>query len=94
MSRLDQLLDARARFRNSLARIERAIDAELLRIRNEVHPDSPLTSREEEVLRLLQSHPGWGNKHVAAELNVSERTVKFHVSGLLAKFKKQSRREL
>jgi two-component system nitrate/nitrite response regulator NarL len=34
------------------------------------------------------------NKEIASELNVTERTVKFHVSSLLAKFKVRSRMEL
>jgi predicted ArsR family transcriptional regulator len=34
------------------------------------------------------------NKEIACELNLSERTVKFHVSSLLAKFKVHSRMEL
>jgi DNA-binding CsgD family transcriptional regulator len=51
-----------------------------------------LTRREEEVLdRVLRS---LANKEIACELNLSERTVKFHVSSLLAKFKVRSRMEL
>ena len=43
-----------------------------------------LTSRQKEVLRMiLQSY---SNKEIGSKLNVTERTVKFHVSGLLAKF--------
>jgi len=34
------------------------------------------------------------NKEIASELNLTERTVKFHVSSLLAKFKVRSRMEL
>ncbi len=34
------------------------------------------------------------NKEIASHLNLSERTVKFHVSSLLAKFKVRSRMEL
>jgi len=34
------------------------------------------------------------NKEIASELNLSERTVKFHVSSLLSKFKVHSRMEL
>ena len=51
-----------------------------------------LTRREEEVLDgILRS---LANKEIAAELNLSERTVKFHVSSLLSKFKVRSRMEL
>ena len=43
-----------------------------------------ISRREQEVLDgVLQS---LGNKEIASRLNVSERTVKFHVSSLLAKF--------
>ena len=51
-----------------------------------------LTRREEEVLDgVLRS---FANKEIATQLNLSERTVKFHVSSLLAKFKVRSRMEL
>jgi len=51
-----------------------------------------LTRREEEVLDgVLRS---LANKEIASELNLSERTVKFHVSSLLSKFKVHSRMEL
>lgn len=51
-----------------------------------------LTRREEEVLSgLMQS---LANKEIAANLNLSERTVKFHVSSLLAKFRVRGRMEL
>lgn len=43
----------------------------------------PLTDREIEVLRLLAR--GMPNKEIAADLAISERTVKFHVSAILAK---------
>jgi DNA-binding NarL/FixJ family response regulator len=51
-----------------------------------------LTRREKEVLDgILRS---LANKEIASELNLSERTVKFHVSSLLSKFKVHSRMEL
>ena len=50
-----------------------------------------LTAREVEVLRLVAL--GHGNKEVAAQLNVSEHTVKFHVSSILAKLGARSRTE-
>ena len=51
-----------------------------------------LTRREEEVLNgVVRS---LANKEIAATLNLSERTVKFHVSSLLAKFRVRGRMEL
>jgi DNA-binding NarL/FixJ family response regulator len=46
-------------------------------------PDAGLTERELEVLRLLAR--GMSNKLIAHELVVSEKTVKTHVSNILAK---------
>jgi DNA-binding NarL/FixJ family response regulator len=50
-----------------------------------------LTAREVEVLRLVAL--GQGNKEVAAQLNVSEHAVKFHISSVLAKLGARSRTE-
>jgi two-component system nitrate/nitrite response regulator NarL len=53
---------------------------------------STLSRRENEILeRLFQD---FSNKEIANELNISERTVKFHVSNLLQKFRVHGRREL
>lgn len=57
----------------------------------QLSPAEPLTAREVEVLRLVAL--GKGNKEVAAQLNVSEHTVKFHVSSVLAKLGARSRTE-
>jgi len=43
-----------------------------------------LTSRQQEVFRAVQQ--GLSNKEIGKNLNLSERTVKFHVSALLVKF--------
>ena len=51
-----------------------------------------LTRREEEVLAGLMK--SLANKEIACNLNLSERTVKFHVSSLLAKFHVRGRMEL
>ena len=52
----------------------------------------PLTRREEEVLAGVLG--SLSNKEIASNLNISERTVKFHVSSLLAKFRVHGRMEL
>jgi DNA-binding NarL/FixJ family response regulator len=48
-----------------------------------------LTSRELEVLRLVAA--GKPNKQIAAELNISERTARTHVSSILRKLRLSSR---
>ena len=50
-----------------------------------------LTPREVEVLRLLAD--GLGNKEVALRLGISDHTVKFHISSILAKLGAGSRTE-
>ena len=54
-------------------------------------PESPeaLTERETEVLRLMAQ--GQANKEIAHSLNISEKTVKVHVSNILSKLGVQSR---
>jgi DNA-binding CsgD family transcriptional regulator len=51
-----------------------------------------LTPREREVLRAVTNN--LGNKEIAFRLSISVRTVKFHVSALLAKFGVQTRSQL
>ena len=50
-----------------------------------------LTRREHEVLQLIAQ--GLPNKTIAAELGISEHTVKFHVGSILAKLEASSRSE-
>lgn len=48
-----------------------------------------LTAREEEVLRLVAR--GWSNRKIAGELNVSEVTIRTHLSHILDKLDVSSR---
>ncbi len=63
-------------------------------VRNASKPPTPgwdLTAREREVLTLMTK--GLHNKDIAGRLIVSESTVKFHVSSILAKLGASSRTE-
>ena len=53
--------------------------------------DERLTPREMEVLGLLSQ--GLGNRAIAAQLQISEHTVKFHISTILSKLNAVSRTE-
>jgi DNA-binding NarL/FixJ family response regulator len=47
------------------------------------HFDEPLTQREREVVRMMAG--GYSNREIGSALGVAERTVKNHVSSILAK---------
>lgn len=53
--------------------------------------DTPLTPRELELLQLLAT--GLGNKAIARQMNISEHTVKFHISSIFCKLNASSRTE-
>lgn|SRR5262249_49018240 len=59
---------------------------------NQLLPGHSLTAREGQVLRLLMRH--LTNKEISKALFISERTVKFHVSHILAKLGLEDRRGL
>jgi len=61
------------------------LDAQLL-------PGHCLTAREGQVLQLLMRRST--NKEISHALNISERTVKFHVSNVLGKLQLGDRRGL
>ena len=54
-------------------------------------PSEALTNREVEVLSMLAE--GLGNKAIALRLNISEHTVKFHISSIFSKLHASSRTE-
>ena len=54
-------------------------------------PNEPLTAREHEVLELISQ--GLSNKLIARKLQISEHTVKFHISSIYTKLGASSRTE-
>ena len=54
-------------------------------------PSEALTPREREVLQMLAA--GLANKEIAARLNISEHTAKFHVAAILGKLGAATRTE-
>ena len=74
--------------------LSRFIDSNLGVMRGRQVKPSPanITLREREVLNALLEN--LANKEIADRLNISERTVKFHVSSLLEKFSVRRRADL
>jgi DNA-binding NarL/FixJ family response regulator len=60
--------------------------------RLKVDSSAELSRREQEVLSSLLEN--LSNKEIGNKLNISERTVKFHVSNLLSKFGVRRRADL
>ena len=73
------------------AALEPAVAARLLERMTEGERSDELSSRELEVLRLLVA--GASNKSIAAQLTLSENTVKSHISHIFGKLNVQSRAE-
>jgi DNA-binding NarL/FixJ family response regulator len=74
--------------------LARFVDSILPNARGRQMISSPagLSRREREVLQAVLEN--LSNKEIAGQLNISERTAKFHVSNLLAKFGVQRRADL
>jgi two-component system, NarL family, nitrate/nitrite response regulator NarL len=87
------LVAALASVARGLVVLDPAIGAALLSTRDRLPlpPGEELTSRELEVLQYMAE--GLPNKAIAARLNISEHTVKFHVNAILGKLGAQSRTE-
>jgi DNA-binding NarL/FixJ family response regulator len=74
--------------------LSRFVDSHLGMMRGRYVPPTPanLSPREREVLDALLEN--MANKEIGDKLNISERTVKFHVSSLLQKFGVRRRSDL
>jgi len=85
-----ELFDAVRTVHSGGSLLQPLVTGRLLDHMNAPEPD-PLTPRELEVLALLAR--GLPNKEIAASLYIGERTVKFHVSSILAKLDAGNRTE-
>jgi DNA-binding CsgD family transcriptional regulator len=65
---------------------------ELLHEGRTIAGPAPLSPRQKEILHSVVRNQA--NKEIASRLNITVRTVKFHISSLLSKFDVQSRGEL
>lgn len=74
------------------ALLSRFVDSVSTRRRPGKLRSAAMSGREQEVLDGLLAN--LSNKEIAARLNISERTVKFHVSNVLAKFGVERRQQL
>ncbi len=88
---LEQLVTAVHTLHEGKTLIQPAVTERILRGLGKLRMDypsletpDPLTEREREVLRLMAG--GYTNRDIAGALNVSEGTVKNHVSSVLSKF--------
>ena len=74
--------------------LQPVVASRLLSRLNQDHAPDPnaLTPRETEVLNLLAQ--GLPNKEIAAQLVITERTVKFHVSSIMSKLGAGNRTEV
>jgi DNA-binding NarL/FixJ family response regulator len=71
--------------------LEPAVAAKLIESMNDQDDEDELSAREMDVLKLLVA--GASNKLIAAQLNVSENTIKSHLSHIFSKLQVQSRAE-
>ena len=63
--------------------IKNKINEAISLLEEEIPEDTPLTPKELEVLNLVAK--GFTNKEIASALNVSHKTIEFHLSGIMRK---------
>jgi DNA-binding NarL/FixJ family response regulator len=87
----DELIRAIHLLQEGGAPLQAGVAAKFLESMNEAKNTEELSAREIEVLRLLVS--GASNKSIAAQLDLSENTIKTHLSHIFDKLNVQSRAE-
>lgn len=75
-----------------LARFVETVVSEMGHVSKLFRVQSDVSARERQVWTLVSQ--GFANKEIASQLQITERTVKFHVTQLLGKFQVTNRREL
>lgn len=80
-SEAEQILDGIRSVASGAAPVDPAVARSLLTTVRRLDPIAQLTEREREVLELVRQ--GWPNKSIARRLDISERTVKAHVTQIL-----------
>jgi len=95
-SRLDESIDVAAEFATLAEARATDVDVDALLLAPDLpHDDEPLveslTTREMDVLERLAE--GLSNKAIAAQLGISDQTVKFHVAGITGKLRATNRTE-
>lgn len=87
----DELFNAIRVVHSGGSLLQPLVASKLIKRLNQPPLPDPLTEREREVLTLVAQ--GLSNKAIAAQLIVTERTVKFHVSALMGKLNAANRTE-
>jgi len=89
-------LEARAHARGkrpdvALLRLASSLDALSKSLTTKIIHNSPFTNREKEIL--LHISQGFTNREIAGALEVSEKTIEYHVNSILQKTEATSRAE-
>jgi two-component system, NarL family, nitrate/nitrite response regulator NarL len=92
--RLGRALRKRDRLVSTLEETNKEIRSSYMEISQITFGTHMLSGKQEQIARLLKDNPGISNKELAAMLNISERTIKFHMTALLGKFKLENRKML
>lgn len=91
MTRLEELSQQVASLELQLCEARSQMHEEMRRVLAMAAKEQP-SWREEEILHLVRKR--LSNKEIADRLNISERTVKFHVQALFRKFAVTTRYDL